>query len=87
MKYKGFVIQPVPLLDYKPDPKSLSGEWKAVKVGVEYYEILDPIENDKRLWAEDTIQECKRGIDELLVKLSMKDNTKKSWDKLEACNG
>ena len=41
MKYKGFIIQAVPLFDYKPDPKSRSGQYKAVKVGVEYYEVLE----------------------------------------------
>lgn len=83
MKYKGYIIQAVPLLDYKPDPKSLSGQWKVVKVGVAYYEVLDPMEGNRRFFAEDTIQECKSEIDRILELFGMKDNTKKSWDLLD----
>lgn len=83
MKYKGFIIQAVPLLDYKPDPKSKSGQWKTVKVGIEYYEVIDPMDNDNRFFAENTMQECKSEIDRILKVLGMKDNTKKSWDLLD----
>lgn len=83
MKYKGFVIKPVHEWDCKPDPKSLSGQWKDVKGNVIYYEILDPMEGGNRHCCEDTIQECKRTIDELLSHLNMKDNTFKSWESLE----
>ena len=83
MKYKGFIIQAVPLFDYKPDPKSRSGQYKAVKVGVEYYEVLDPMDNNNRYFAEDTIALCKSEIDRILQVLGLKDNSKKSWDALD----
>lgn len=83
MKYKGFVIKPVRQWDWKPDPNSLSGQWKDVKGEVIYYEILDPMEGGRWHCCEFTMEECKRTIDELLTFLSLKDNTLKSWEKLE----
>jgi hypothetical protein len=49
---------------------------------VEYYVIYDPMEGDSRFCAEDTVKECKETIDTLLVKLDMKSNLPKEWDKL-----
>jgi len=80
MKYKGFIIQAVSLFDYKPDPRSVSGQWKAVKVGIEYYEAMD---NDNRYFAEDSVGQCKSEIDRILGVLGLKDNLKKSWDALD----
>lgn len=85
MKYKGFIINPV---------YSLCADWRLDKHGsvvakrvkssdIEYYEVLDPIEGGKRFFAENTIDECKSEINRILVKLGMKDNTRKSWDLLE----
>jgi hypothetical protein len=83
MKYKGFVIKPVHEWDCKPDPKSLSGQWKDVKGKVIYYEILDPMEGGKRWMAGSTVEECKESIRDLLELMNMKDNSLASWEKLE----
>ena len=85
MRYKGFIINPV---------YSLCADWRLNKHGsvvakrvkpadIEYYEVLDPIDGGKRFFAENTIVDCQREINRILVKLGMKDNTKKSWDLLE----
>lgn len=85
MKYKGFIISPV---------YSICADWDINKNGliyskrpkvkdIEYYEILDPMENGRRYCAENSIAECKAEIDRLLVILNMKDNTPASWVKLE----
>ena len=85
MKYKGFIIESVPLLDYKPDPESRSGQWKTVKVGIEYYQILDPMEGEERWIADSTIEKCKSHIDRFLKNSGMKDNKPESWLKLDGC--
>jgi hypothetical protein len=85
MRYKGFIINPV---------YSLCADWRLDKHGsvvakrvkpsdIEYYEVLDPIENGKRFFAENTIVDCQREINRILHNLGMKDNTQKSWDLLE----
>jgi hypothetical protein len=73
MKYKGFVIAP----DFYPD----GGTRKNPKP--DYYNILDPMNNGRKHSAEDTIEACKRSIDELLVTLNMKSNNLRDWEKLE----
>lgn len=84
MKYKGFNITPFyhvgstyrlvngRRIDRKPTSKDIA-----------YYEIYDPMENNRRHGAEFTIKECKQRIDEMLKEMGMKDNTQESWDKLE----
>jgi hypothetical protein len=84
MKYKGFNIEPVYEWDCKPDSNSLSGRWKDIKGKIIYYEILDPMEGGGKFCCENTINECKETIDMVLQKMSMKDNTSKSWAQLEA---
>jgi hypothetical protein len=85
MKYKGFVIQPV---------YSICADWSLNKHGqvvsrkpkssdIECYEVIDPMENDRRFFAESTIAECKSEIDRMLKEWKMKDNTKESWNLLD----
>mgnify|MGYP003349282036 CR=1 FL=1 len=87
MKYKGFIIEPV---------YSVCADWRLTKDGqvvdrkptasdIEYYEVIDPMDNDSRFFAENTIKECKAEIDRILKVIGMKDNTKESWDKLDNC--
>lgn len=86
MRFKGFNIVPhySVCADWKIAestggvvPKSKSSE------DIEYYEILDPINNDNRWIAEFTISECKETINQWLMSVNMKDNSPKSWERLE----
>lgn len=93
MKYKGFIISP----NYTGTVKIVedgmvldldkNGTWKPVrKVGkqdIDFYDILDPMENDRRWISEATIAECKATIDAFLLKVGMKDNTPARWAKLD----
>lgn len=86
MKYKGFIISPVYAIG--SDMRELAcgrivGR-KPTSKDIEYYEILDPMEDMSRWIAEKTIPECKETIDSFLAKVGMKDNTKASWDLLES---
>jgi len=84
MKYKGFEI--IPVYHAGSDFNVKNGVVKACKpksADIAYYDIIDPIENNKKHCAEFTIKECKKTIDGLLKLLGMVDNTQKSWDKLE----
>jgi hypothetical protein len=85
MKYKGFCILPVYSLcaDWTLDQHNRVVSKKPTSSDIEYYEILDPMENDKRWIAEDTVRQCKETIDTFLKKVGMKDNTPKSWEKLQ----
>lgn len=85
MKYKGFNI----LVHY-----CIAANWKLNKFDqvvnripkkedIEYYEVFDPMENNDRWIAENTIAQCKGTIDQFLLSVGMKDNTQCSWDKLE----
>lgn len=86
MKYKGFIISPVYSIcaDWKLDKHNTVVPKKKTAKDIEYYEILDPMEDDKRYCAENSISECKAEIDRLLIVLNMKDNTPTSWPKLGA---
>ena len=86
MKYKGFIISPVYSIcaDWKLDKNNIVVPKKKTAKDIEYYEILDPMENGKRYCAENSITECKAEIDRLLIVLNMKDNTPASWAKLGA---
>lgn len=85
MKYKGFDIEPVYLAgaDFKLTKEGSVVSKTPKSCDIEYYVVRDPIEGGKRFFAENSIAECKKEIDRILVKLGMKDNTKKSWDLLE----
>ena len=85
MKYKGFIISPVYSIcaDWKLDKNNTVISKKKTSKDIEYYEILDPMENGKRYCAENSITECKAEIDRLLIVLNMKDNTPASWAKLD----
>ena len=89
MKYKGFIIQPVynsVIRDGKlwdMDKRGLDVWRNPYKSDIDCYEILDPMENDKRWIAEDSVIECKATIDAFLQKVGMKDNSPKSWAKLD----
>jgi hypothetical protein len=89
MRYKGFIIQPVynsVMRDGKLWDMDKQGRdvWRNPrKSDIDYYEILDPMENDKRWVVEDSLIECKATIDAFLQKVGMKDNSPKSWAKLD----
>lgn len=85
MKYKGFIISPVYYVTagWDIDKNGAVYDKKKTAKDIEYYEILDPMENGKRYCAENSIAECKAEIDRLLSVLGMKDNTPASWAKLE----
>ena len=86
MKYRGFIISPVYSIcaDWKLDKNNTIVPKKKATKDIEYYEILDPMENGKRYCAENSIIECKAEIDRLLIVLNTKDNTPTSWSKLGA---
>jgi len=85
MKYKGFILEPSYyagsnfriLKDGQVIPRVQTA------ADIEYWEIYDPMENNRRHGAEFTLEECKDRIDDLLKELDMPDNTPKSWKKLE----
>ena len=85
MKYKGFIIEPVYSVcaDWTLDKHDQVVSRKPKSADIEYYQVLDPFDNDTRFFAENTVRECKSEIDRILKVLGMKDNTKKSWDKLD----
>lgn len=85
MRYKGFVIKTVYAVgsDFSITKNNTIRTRRRRKEDIEYYEILDPMEGNKRWIAEYTIAECKKAIDVFLNKAGMKDNLKKSWDKLD----
>ena len=76
MKYKGFIINPVYSLcaDWRLDKHGSVVAKRVKRSDIEYYEVLDPIENGKRFFAENTITECKLEINRILFKLGMKTN-------------
>ena len=83
MKYKGFVIEPSYYVG--SDFTIKNGEViprKPTKKDIEYYNILDPMENMRKYCAENTIQDCKAEIDQLLMILRMDSNSPKEWAKL-----
>mgnify|MGYP003343996320 FL=1 len=85
MKYKGFIIEPVYSVcaDWTLDKNNQVVSRKPKSADIEYYQVLDPIDNNSRFIAENTVRECKSEIDRILKVLGMKDNTKQSWDKLD----
>jgi len=86
MKYKGFIINPVYSIcaDWTLNKNNQVVSRKPKSSDIEYYEVIDPMDNDRRYFAENTITECKSEIDRILKVLGMKDNTKKSWDLLDS---
>ncbi len=86
MKYKGFVISPVYVAgsDFRMMKDGTVLHRKQTSRDIDYYEILDPMEDMERWIAEDTIEDCKATIDAFLICINMKDNTKKSWDALDS---
>ena len=75
MKYKGFVINKVPGFDCRPPKVGEGQDW--VKMDIKegtVYEVLDPTDNDKRMFAEDTVAECKFEIDRILKLCDLKTN-------------
>ena len=84
MKYKGFIVSPVYYVTagWDIDKNGVVYDKKKTAKDIEYYEILDPMENGKCHCAENSIAECKAEIDRLLLLLNMKDNTPASWAKL-----
>jgi hypothetical protein len=85
MRYKGFIIKPVYSIGstFTITKNNTIRNRRPKKEDIEYYEILDPMEDNNRWIAEDTVAECKESIDNFLKKVGMKDNLKKSWDKLD----
>lgn len=84
MRYKGFIIEPSYYVgsDFTIDNNGQIKTRKPTSKDIEYYNILDPMENMRRYCAEYTIQECKKEIDRLLNVLGMKDNSPAEWAKL-----
>jgi hypothetical protein len=85
MRYKGFIIKRVYSVgsDFTVTSNNTIKNRRPKKEDIEYYEILDPMEDNNRWIAEDTVAECKESIDKFLKKVGMKDNLKSSWKKLE----
>ncbi len=84
MRYRGFVIEPSYFVG--SDFTLKNGQViprKPTKNDVEYYNILDPMENMRKYCAENTIAECKAEIDRLLQVLNMKSNAPSEWAKLD----
>ena len=84
MKYKGFVIAPVYSMcaDWKLDKNGTVVPKRKLKSDIEYYEILDPMQDNKRWIAENSVFDCRYEIDIFLRSAGMKDNSQKSWDLL-----
>ena len=75
MKYKGFVIEPVYFAGSDFTIKNgIVKPRKQTKKDIEYYNIIDPTEDEFRHGAEFTIAECKQRIDGLLSSLGWKRN-------------
>ncbi len=86
MKYKGFLIKPVYTIGSDFGVHKKTGGVYDIKSksrkNIEYYEIIDPMENNE-VWTTDFTQlECKNTIDKFLSKAGMKSNLKSEWDKL-----
>lgn len=83
MKYKGFIIEPSYYVgsDFTIKNGKILPR-KPTKKDIEYYNVLDPMEDMKKYCAENTIQECKDEIDRLLKVLGMNSNSPKDWAKL-----
>lgn len=84
MKYRGFVI----IAHYATGSDFDIKNGQIVtrnpkKQDIEYYNILDPMENMRKHCAESTIVECKATIDALLLTLGMVSNSPKEWAKLD----
>lgn len=84
MRYKGFVIEASYVVGSDFTIKNGAVIPRTpTKNDVEYYNILDPMENMRKYCAENTIRECKTEIDRLLQILNMKSNTPSEWAKLD----
>ena len=83
MKYKGFVIEPCYAVgsDFTIKNGAVIPR-KPTSKDIEYYNILDPMENMSKYCAENSIAECKAEIDRLLQALNMKSNAPAEWAKL-----
>ena len=84
MKYKGFIIEPSYYIgsDFTIKNDAVIPR-KPTSKDIEYYNILDPMENMRKYCAENSIAECKAEIDRLLQVLNMKSNTPAEWAKLD----
>ena len=84
MLYKGFIIEPVYSVcaDWKltSDDRIISRKPKSSDI--EYYQVIDPVDNYRRYFAEFTIRECKLEINRILKVIGLKNNKQESWDKL-----
>lgn len=84
MNYRGFIIQPH--YSVGSDFTVKNGQVidrKPTKKDIEYYDILDPMEDMRKHCAESTLEECKETIDKLLKLLNMKSNLPCEWAKLD----
>ena len=84
MKYKGFEIKAVRSLcaDWKIDKHGQVVDRNPNKEDIEWYEILDPMEDNERWICCYTSKQCKEEIDKFLARVNMKDNKQASWDKI-----
>lgn len=84
MKYRGFVI--VPHFAVGSDFNIRNGvviARKPTKKDIEYYDILDPIEDMRKHCSEGSVAECKAEVDRLLSVLNMNSNSPSEWAKLD----
>ena len=84
MKYRGFIIEPSYYVcsDFTIENGKIVPR-KPTKKDIEYYNILDPMEDMKKYCAENTVKECKAEIDRLLQVLDMRSNAPSEWAKLD----
>lgn len=77
MKYRGFEIERIPGFDCRPPKKGEGSEWVSVetKVGTTY-QVNDPQNGDKKMWAENTLKDAKESIDALCNKYGWQVNPK-----------
>ena len=85
MRYKGFNIKAVYACgsDFNINKEGIESTRRPRRDDIEYYEVLDPMEDNNRWITCYTQKEAKRDIDKFLLSVGMKSNLKSEWKKLE----
>lgn len=86
MNYKGYKIVPHYGICLKSDGFEGYVDRKPTSKDIEWYDVLDPMDNDKRAFAETDIKTCKAEIDRILGVIGMPDNKKATWEALPCGN-
>lgn len=75
MKYRGFTIERIPGFDCRPPKKGEGSQWVSMetKEGTTY-DVIDPLNNNKKMWTELTLADVKDSIDAFLNKHNWKKN-------------